>query len=114
MLVNGEQAIGLVYDLLFEKKWLVEKAKKLPLDPLSEKEAIMFLATLDQQSETTWLQLTPNQRSTANGLIMDFIAKCLTTSREWNVPDDLSPPEQAIHIFKQEIERSHFSLLILN
>lgn len=114
MLVNGEKAISLVYDLLFENKWLVEKAEKLPLDSSSEKEAVMFLATLDQQSEATWLELTPNQRATINGLIMDFIAKCLTTSREWHVPDDLPASKQAIHIFKQEIERSHFSLLILN
>ena len=108
MIVNAEKAIELVYDLLLSRQWLVTKAEKLPIDPLSENEAVMFLYTLDQQTETSWLQLT------ANGLIMDFIAKCLTSTKQWLVSDNITPDLQAIEIIKHEIFLSHNSLVMPN
>lgn len=113
MLVNGHCAIQLIYDLLLSRKWLVTEAEKLPLDPISEKDAVIFLYTLEQQNKETWLQLTPNQRATANGLLMDFIGKCLVTSKEWVVTDNIAPEQQAIEIIKQEIKRSHPQFLTL-
>lgn len=114
MIVNAEKAIELVYDLLLSRQWLVTKAEKLPIDPLSENEAVMFLYTLDQQTETSWLRLTPEQRATANGLIMDFIAKCLTSTKQWLVSDNITPDLQAIEIIKHEIFLSHNSLVMPN
>ncbi|HHF6578338.1 TPA: hypothetical protein ACPP6G_001718 [Haemophilus influenzae] len=74
----------------------------------------MFLYTLDQQTEETWKQLTPNQRATANGLLLDFMLKVSTSSKTWLVSVDASPSEQAIEIIKHEIFLSHNSLVIAN
>ncbi|MBE2896747.1 hypothetical protein HPC38_07655 [Pasteurellaceae bacterium HPA106] len=116
MFLQGTDVMFCIYDLFYSRKWLVlnEREKQLPLDPNAEKEAVMFLYTLDQQTEETWKSLTPNQRATINGLLIDFMARASTSSKTWTVSDDISPSEQAIEIIKHEIFLSHNSLVISN
>lgn len=116
MYLQGTDVMFCIYDLFYTHKWLVlsEEEKQLALDPNSEKEAVMFLYTLDQQTEETWKQLTPNQRATINGLLIDFMSRAVTSSKTWLVSDDTSPSKQAIEVIKHEIFLSHNSLVMPN
>ncbi|OOF44021.1 hypothetical protein BKK51_10165 [Rodentibacter trehalosifermentans] len=112
MLINNEQAFDAFYALLQAKPWLTKVEKQSSLDPMSEKIAITFLYTLEDQDETTWQQLSDKEKNVVNGLIVDTMFRLrIAQSRTWEISYNSSLAEQAIEIIKQEIRRSHHQLL---
>lgn len=112
--INAQQVFDGFFFLLKDNPWLNSKDDERLMDEKAAGTAILFWAGFTPETKSEWLQFPPAVRLEAQAILADFMADLRAgelSTQKWLVQQGLTPAEQAIAVFQQELKAAYPQLL---